>query len=461
MIFELVDRSGASGGARSSPQQPSSDVPSSVSDFNEQVNSAGGAGALAEKGNNAKDAGASSPIEVPPATTETLPAVPVSQPQPPSDEKLTPEIPATSQDGGENQIGELVNLLRQGARDSGLGALIPSSLAPIVSAGESLIDRVISSIPSATSQPTVPPVFIPSAPTADSLAPSTAAQQLADGVTQAAELPPSPPPLVTDQGGQSINAAEIASSAASAASDVAQAAGTAVATAGAAGASTAGTTALAGFAATAASLAGPLALAASAIAVPVAAATSLSAIAEQIRGDIGGLSPEVAQANAEANVRQTLANARTAERLGDEIASITESRSRLETSLQGIRDVLAEPVLSRLAGAQQGVSVIAELTNRSTQENAFAISAIQSVVDKSVASTLNTLFPGASLLTDALAGIATIAERFGFEFSDDGGSNPIDVYSREPFLKLPPPFTGTEDLGLNADFVDVPGLDLP
>ena len=103
-----------------------------------------------------------------------------------------------------------------------------------------------------------------------------------------------------------------------------------------------------------------VAVATAAVAVPAAGVAAAINEAERARGLIGNLSPELAQANAEATVRSMIANLRTAGRLGDEAADYTEQRSRLSAASQGLRDIVAEPVLQSFNKTLTGLTTAAE-----------------------------------------------------------------------------------------------------
>lgn len=90
-----------------------------------------------------------------------------------------------------------------------------------------------------------------------------------------------------------------------------------------------------------------IAAGAAALAVPAAGALAINSIAQTARGQIQGLSPEVAAAEAEANVRQLVANLRTAGQLGDELGERITRRSRISANLQETRDLLVEPLLQK------------------------------------------------------------------------------------------------------------------
>lgn len=88
-----------------------------------------------------------------------------------------------------------------------------------------------------------------------------------------------------------------------------------------------------------------LAVGASAVALPMAAIIASTNEAERALSITERYSPDVAQARAEANVRQVMADLRTSEVLGDEAANYVENTSRLSAATQGLRDRIVEPWL--------------------------------------------------------------------------------------------------------------------
>lgn len=103
-----------------------------------------------------------------------------------------------------------------------------------------------------------------------------------------------------------------------------------------------------------------VALAGAALAVPAAAVYTLDRIADTARGQIQGLDPRVAQAEAEASVRQIMANFRTSRRLGDEVAAGIEIESRRSAALQGLRDSFSEVPLQKLNNTMEGLNSVLE-----------------------------------------------------------------------------------------------------
>jgi hypothetical protein len=97
-----------------------------------------------------------------------------------------------------------------------------------------------------------------------------------------------------------------------------------------------------------AAAAGPIAaVGAAALAVPIGA--TIAAFHEADRAtQVARYSPELAQARAEATVRQVLADLRSSQRLGQVAADYTESTSRISTAAQGTIDTLTKPFLEEL-----------------------------------------------------------------------------------------------------------------
>lgn len=107
-----------------------------------------------------------------------------------------------------------------------------------------------------------------------------------------------------------------------------------------------------------------IAAATAAIGVPAAAIGSLQAIAQTAQQQIGGLSPAVASAEAQAEIRQLLANQRTAARLGDEVAANIGARSSISASLQGLRDSLVEGPLRDLNDNLKALGKVVEFIDK-------------------------------------------------------------------------------------------------
>lgn len=123
-----------------------------------------------------------------------------------------------------------------------------------------------------------------------------------------------------------------------------------------------------------------LAVGAAALSIPAAAAFALQNEADRAVSLSGNFSPELAQANAEANVRQIIANMRTAETLGDEAAKYVEASSRLSSATQGIRDQLSEPWLQRYNDILEGLASVSEKTSTSSVMLTAASEALSKLV---------------------------------------------------------------------------------
>lgn len=124
-----------------------------------------------------------------------------------------------------------------------------------------------------------------------------------------------------------------------------------------------------------AGMAGPIGLGAAAIAATaalsaapfIAAANRMS----QAREQLAEFSPEVARARAQADVRQVVANLRSADRIGGDTADFTEAVSRLSVLLQDIKDSFVTAVgpevnalLDNLVIIAKGASVLASLQEK-------------------------------------------------------------------------------------------------
>ena len=179
-----------------------------------------------------------------------------------------------------------------------------------------------------------------------------------------------------------------------------------------------------------------VALAGAALAVPAAGAAALNDVFANVRSQLQGLDPRVASAEAEANVRQILANFRTSARLGDEIAEGIEIRSRRSAALQGIRDVVSEVPLQRFNDAANGFTKILELVNDNLQKSPVAQAAVQGAAN----SWLDSVLIGMGGIGTAILGAELLGKIMnkGDEIKND---NPLTFWQNKPLPKLPAPFT--------------------
>lgn len=101
---------------------------------------------------------------------------------------------------------------------------------------------------------------------------------------------------------------------------------------------------------------------------------------ERARALTGNLSPEAAMAQAEADTRRIMANIETAQRLGDEVADYIESRSRISTAGQRLRDIISEPILQNSNEYLGVLSKSAELIAKGADQTPIAVDAMQAAL---------------------------------------------------------------------------------
>lgn len=186
-----------------------------------------------------------------------------------------------------------------------------------------------------------------------------------------------------------------------------------------------------------------VALGAAALAVPAAAALAVNSIFNEAREQTQGLSPEVAQAEAQARVRDLMTRLRTAERLGDEIAEGVTVRSRLSSAIQGLNNITAEPVLDDFNRALRGAATILESIGSFAERHSAAIQNVENVM---------LWLAGFKLPAMVLGAIG------GEEAKSLAHDNPLTFYQSLPMPTLPPPFTGDEHKPIDVEFSRMPGL---
>lgn len=98
-----------------------------------------------------------------------------------------------------------------------------------------------------------------------------------------------------------------------------------------------------------ASIAGGLAIAGAAIGIPLAGVAAIRAAAENTRERLQNISPEVAMAEAHAELRQLRADLRTRDALGEETARYVTSKSQLSEQFQGLQDQVLGPLMNELS----------------------------------------------------------------------------------------------------------------
>lgn len=186
-----------------------------------------------------------------------------------------------------------------------------------------------------------------------------------------------------------------------------------------------------------ATLAPVIAAAGTVAAVPPAVLYSIDRIYDTARGQLQGLDPSVATAEAEANVRQILANFRTSRILGDEVAQGVEIQSRRSTALQGIRDRLIEAPLEKLNNSAAGLNVILETINETFNNNPELVKILSGGaynIFKASTGAFGTILQGLELI-----GQSKTQENLAT-------NNPLTYWMNKPLPKLPAPFTETGEV---------------
>lgn len=178
---------------------------------------------------------------------------------------------------------------------------------------------------------------------------------------------------------------------------------------------------------------------AGAIGLPLLAAHTLSSIAETARNQVRNLSPEAASAEAEANVRQIMANMRTSRILGDEVATIVQSNARLSAAAQGIRDTAAEPFLRQFGEGKRTLAVILESIDKRFAESRGVQTLIQAALGGDSFRKFNRWLDGQNNL---------------------GAASFFDWFDKQPHLEPPAPFSVTDRKPFGAQLAPFPGLNL-
>jgi hypothetical protein len=159
-----------------------------------------------------------------------------------------------------------------------------------------------------------------------------------------------------------------------------------------------------------------------ALAIPLAANKVVDSIAKTALGQIGGLSPAVSQAEAEARVRQMLADQRTARTIGPEIAEGVAARSRLSAAVQESRDDLSKPLLQAQNNFLAALTILTQAMQGSVK-----------------ASGLGAVAAGAAGAANGLAD--NVLKHFLPPPANAG--NLLWYYHDQPMPNFPPPFTNT------------------
>lgn len=169
-----------------------------------------------------------------------------------------------------------------------------------------------------------------------------------------------------------------------------------------------------------------------------------SASLQAASGEVGGLSPDVAQANALQRVRELAANISTANQVGPEIAMNVEAVGQLKAELQGLRDQMIRIFGEDVANITKAMAGVLGLLNRIADWVPGGSENLKTVIIE--------------YLTKPLRDLADERDRA----RTDGAlqDNPLTAFQSLDFVPLPPPFAATDEMPLDQKFNPIPGLEL-
>lgn len=189
----------------------------------------------------------------------------------------------------------------------------------------------------------------------------------------------------------------------------------------------------------------PAAIIAGGVAVGAAVTGYGIAAARSAREEIRGLSPELAQAEAEARYRQTMANLRTAGILGPDVAEYVRNQSVIRSNLQNLRDITAQPIIKEInefgEAAAKVTTLFSELATKLRP-------LIQTAEDLAIGGAVG----------GNLGIIVHLLNKFLPDIAKADPNNPFTYFTNHPLVPLPPPFTGAEEKPVNAAFAPVAGM---
>lgn len=428
LTFRFVEEGGGGRGPSVNPQQVATTPDSGVTDTQAAITQAGGVGNFVNQNN---------PAPIPSSTTFQVPsAAPLTVPPSPtvttSSDPLLSTVSSILKADPKTTAEELAKALGipLGQANSLMGQAVGTPSAPP-------LPTPPSAVPTPTPSSTTPPP-LPLLPTTPPVPPPPTNQV-------PPPLPPTPPPVgqqapplptpPANPNNSPSNTAQGVQNAIQALASLAQMGGPVAGSIANVGA---GTAALPGVAGSLAAIAPGLAMAApyvdlagAAISVPTAALYSIESIAATARERLQGISGEVITAEVQADVRQILANFRTAARLGDEVGERIDARSRASVALQGITDVAIEPILQDTNNMWKGIAASLEKINELVQASPILSQFISGQAWDAIKLGLG----GLGALMNVLELVGRVS---GKPKEVDSGS--LRFWLDQPLPELPPPF---------------------
>lgn len=172
-------------------------------------------------------------------------------------------------------------------------------------------------------------------------------------------------------------------------------------------------------------------------AIPAALVSAANNEANRAIAVASQFSPQAIGAEASASVRQLQADIRSSQRLGDEVASIIEGRSRTNTALQGVRDKLSEGPLKDIGNITSAFASAAETLNKFLEgADKVAPGATAAISRLAFLQALNTLYPGLGYGVGILSGVGGLMPKKDQEWNSSMGL----VGAIPPLPELPYPF---------------------
>jgi hypothetical protein len=196
-----------------------------------------------------------------------------------------------------------------------------------------------------------------------------------------------------------------------------------------------------------------------AVGIPIALGAAVNNEANRAIELSRSYSPELAGELAREQVRQIIADFNTSRRLGDEAADFVNNRSRISTASQGLRDIVAEPILQDVNSSLKILAAAVTGLQEYLENNPTIVTALQDTIRAAFTQLLNTGIPGSGTLLQLLATIGA-----WFDEDDEVKVGTFDWMEDRPHLApTDGPFSGAPigDLDRNRNniaFDDIPGL---
>lgn len=175
----------------------------------------------------------------------------------------------------------------------------------------------------------------------------------------------------------------------------------------------------------------------------------MDTLAKALAPKLVNYSPQVAAAQAAAELREVMRAFSTSDRLGESVGRLVEANSVIKDSMAQLRDVISGPIMADVASMKEGLAGILSVAGNFAEKNQAVYDALYNVATR--------YLPGPQQIIGDLAKLGEIVKALtGYE-SKTGS---FDQIFMDNGMITPPGWSNTPETDISTSFAD-PGVELP